>query len=464
MTRTRTVILGILAALLVPLTVGGGVVIWALMDMPPTQGERVRGPDGLVGRQASGSYVWFVPSDNGVVLVDAGLDPLGDAIERERGGRDVQAVLLTHAHADHTAGLSALDGVPVYLAATERPLLAGETTPEGWLARWFSAAAPPLDPMPTDLHEVADGETVEVDGLRFHAVSLPGHTPGSTAWLWRRVLFTGDAVLGGPEPMVPGPAFSGDPEQARASLRSLLPLDFEWIADGHVGLTAAARSALHRMLGEEEATPELTLSSEPPPVAGGSERVYGGMIEREATYVVAPVADRQGRRPAELWLADGTRWRLSDMPVPGHEAYADRVVTVRGRPYAEPGSAHPVRITRFELEDIALAAGQTASPEAGAAPRVTSLPTLEGRVGRWQTVSGELVALAPLSLGSTWGEGRLRLDDGAEVPIAMPLGPGEVGQTVTVLARALGGPGGVQLAVAEVCAGDVPRCPADIDG
>ncbi len=419
MDRTRLALLITTLVVVLPLTLGGAVVLAILARMPAAQGDRVRGPDGIVGRQASGSFVWFVPSDTGYLLVDAGLDPTGEAIERERGGRPIQAVLLTHAHADHTAGLASLPGVPVYVGAADHPLLVGDEAPSGLLPRWVSAVAPAVELGPTQVTEVADGEVIEVDGVRIRATHLPGHTPGSTAWLVGSTLFTGDAFLGGAEPGVMGAAFTGDVEQAEASLERLLPLDFEAIADGHVGLTTTARSTLHRVLGHAEENPEVSLSPSPV-VTDGEARAYGGTVERQVQYVQALVPDAHGLQPADLVGDDGLRWRLSETPIEAHRVHWGQQVRVRGQPFLDPAvpPTQP-RITRFELERIDPIEGVQADP-----PTTTPIADAEGlqaRVGQWVAVTGELDGFAPLTESAAWGEGQLTLPDGFVVALSAPV-------------------------------------------
>ena len=42
---------------------------------------------------------------------------------------------------------------------------------------------------------MADGETVDAEGISVYAIATPGHTPGSTSWLVEgRHLFVGDAL------------------------------------------------------------------------------------------------------------------------------------------------------------------------------------------------------------------------------------------------------------------------------
>ena len=167
----------------------------------------------LLGGMAP-SAVYVVETSDGLVLVDAGLDPDGKMVTEQMTvlGLDparVRAVLLTHIHGDHSQGAMHFRrscGARIYAGQADcAALRAG-----GPLEAFFANFPPPgtkLHPTQVDV-ELIDGQAIEVGDTRLQAVATPGHTPGSTCYLLerdgRRVLFTGDVVssLGD----APGPA------------------------------------------------------------------------------------------------------------------------------------------------------------------------------------------------------------------------------------------------------------------
>jgi hydroxyacylglutathione hydrolase len=123
------------------------------------------------------------------------VDPSGDATELRltlaRLGTRCVAILVTHGHYDHLLGVADLaegTGAPVYMAEGERLLLeepAG-VTPAGVALRAYT---------PDVL--LAGGETVDVGGISFEVLSVPGHSPAHLAYAADGCLFSGDVLFAG---------------------------------------------------------------------------------------------------------------------------------------------------------------------------------------------------------------------------------------------------------------------------
>lgn len=135
----------------------------------------VAGPAGF----GNNIYVVIDKATNEAAFVDAPDEVDQSIAAAESAGVRPSKILLTHSHGDHTASIDALKeryGCRVY--GDER---------EPWLK-------------PGQLDEkVKHGDTVEVGKLTFQVLSVPGHTPGSTTFLYEKNAFVGDTLFpGGP--------------------------------------------------------------------------------------------------------------------------------------------------------------------------------------------------------------------------------------------------------------------------
>lgn len=200
-------------------------------------------PGGAVAIKDGYVSAYLIEIDEGhVALVDTGSDPEGKAIlaelsRRKLGPEAVSTILLTHGHSDHTAACALFPNAAVYADGDELPLLTGRVGSRGPLTRWFGASASTC----TDIHPVKDGDEVPLGNRTARVFAVPGHTSGSTVWLFEGVLYMGDAADAAKNGTVLGSKwmFTDDPAQARRSLVNLLeqvePLEIRMLAFAHSG-------------------------------------------------------------------------------------------------------------------------------------------------------------------------------------------------------------------------------------
>jgi glyoxylase-like metal-dependent hydrolase (beta-lactamase superfamily II) len=216
-----------------------------------------------VHRLTQGVVNFYLIEEGGrLLLVDAGAPGDWDLLVRAVTGlgrriEDLEAVLLTHAHADHigtaerartTAGARVWVHQGDAAMATSGKATKTDGRVRSYLLRsefyrtLFSLArrgATRIVPV-REVGTFADGETLDLPG-RPRAVHAPGHSPGSAALLLegRRVLLSGDVLATrnpltgrlGPQIMPSG--LNSDTPQALRSLANLEGVAADVLLPGH---------------------------------------------------------------------------------------------------------------------------------------------------------------------------------------------------------------------------------------
>lgn len=139
----------------------------------------------------------FLVGEDRLFVIDPGPDDPAhlEALLRAIAGRTVEAILLTHTHRDHSdlsLPLSArLGDVPIWSGGPHRlsrPGRPGEDNPTGGESDWAHRPDRVL----------ADGDVLELGGLRLAVVATPGHSANHLAFGLpdQGLLLSGDHVMG----------------------------------------------------------------------------------------------------------------------------------------------------------------------------------------------------------------------------------------------------------------------------
>ncbi|WP_208941363.1 hydroxyacylglutathione hydrolase [Paracidovorax avenae] len=144
------------------------------------------------------NYIWMLHDGHSAAVVDPGeAGPVLQALQHH--GLALQAILVTHHHGDHVGGVAALR------EATGAPV-----------------CGPARESIPQPAQPLADGDTLQVLGLQFSVIDVPGHTAGHIAYYAADaaggpLLFCGDTLFSGGC----GRLFEGTPAQMQHSLDRL---------------------------------------------------------------------------------------------------------------------------------------------------------------------------------------------------------------------------------------------------
>ena len=173
--------------------------------------------------------IWIVGDDSEVIVIDAAHD--AKAIEDAVAGRHVVAVVCTHGHNDH------ITVAPQLGADLDAPVLLNPADTMLWETTHGDKA----------FRALGDGRVLKAGGVELHAISTPGHSPGSTC-LYAPTLgavFSGDTLFHG-GPGATGRSFSDFPTilaSIKDKLGSLPPETL--VCTGHGDTTTVGDEIIH---------------------------------------------------------------------------------------------------------------------------------------------------------------------------------------------------------------------------
>ena len=220
--------------------------------------QLIQDPPNAVAATTTGpwaSMIYVARTDSGVIAIDLGWtgseNVLPDLLQQLGATTtDVRYAFLTHAHRDHIAAWPLVRQARFVLGANEVPAFTGQGGYSGWAAKMGEMneyPRPATGELP--LIAVASDTAIVLGRDTVFAFPVPGHTAGSMTWLFRGILFGGDAINWRPGTGFQGarPEFSDSIAQSRESLRALwqrLPVDRVRIMCTAHGKCAIADAAL----------------------------------------------------------------------------------------------------------------------------------------------------------------------------------------------------------------------------
>jgi glyoxylase-like metal-dependent hydrolase (beta-lactamase superfamily II) len=142
-----------------------------------------------------GTNCYVVRAERGAedaIVVDPGDEAARLRLELARSGARCAAILVTHTHYDHIGAVADLaegTGAPVYAPAGEQQVL--ERPNDVYASVGVSIRGW------TPEHPLSGGEELDLAGIVFEVVPVPGHSPAHLAFHADGCLFSGDVLFAG---------------------------------------------------------------------------------------------------------------------------------------------------------------------------------------------------------------------------------------------------------------------------
>ena len=134
-----------------------------------------------------GTNCYILEHDNKIAVIDPG-DEAGRILgELKKSDAQVEYILLTHGHYDHTTAVPEL-----HKALPEAKIYIHQADANGAGSRLY-----PLAGQVDDLLLYDEGDTLPLGALTIEVLHTPGHSPGSVTLKAGDVLFTGDTLFAG---------------------------------------------------------------------------------------------------------------------------------------------------------------------------------------------------------------------------------------------------------------------------
>jgi len=203
-------------------------------------------------------YLVDTKSDDGLILIDAGInfEPIQEIEKEGFKLRDVKHCLITHGHLDHYGICYRLKefnpNIKFYAHELDAEKIEQKQTapfPNPFYERFQ------YEPVKIARIIKEDNEIIKFGQLEFRCIHIPGHTPGSLAYILnisgKNILFAGD---------IPGIAIDigdGNLNQYIKSLEKLLNLEIDYMLEGHEKISHPAEKVRRFIKGYLEFNRDL---------------------------------------------------------------------------------------------------------------------------------------------------------------------------------------------------------------
>jgi len=205
----------------------------------------------VVGVFAENAWVIGNRRTGEAIAIDPGDQPDEILAMARDMGVTIKVIANSHAHIDHILGVRGVQSATGAKFLLHRGDLAIARNAAGTAAGFLGR---PVDPPPDPDAHPADGDEIDVDGVKLKVIHTPGHTPGSLSFYTEGMLFSGDTLFQGSIGRTDLPGGDYDQEMASIIDKLLTLPDDTVVLPGHMRETRIGfeRQANPFVLQEQE--------------------------------------------------------------------------------------------------------------------------------------------------------------------------------------------------------------------
>ncbi len=181
----------------------------------------------VMGQLETNGYLLHI-GGNQAIMIDIGENGETVLPVLEKKGWTLKAILLTHGHYDHVAGVETVrkaTGAEVFIHEKDALML------ENGKANLANQLTRNIYQPVQEYHVLKDGEILEWENRKIQVMHTPGHTSGSVCYFIEDMLFSGDTLFKG---SIGRTDLGGNPQEMKLSLRKIAGLEKNYfIYPGH---------------------------------------------------------------------------------------------------------------------------------------------------------------------------------------------------------------------------------------